>query len=138
MNYSVSEFRKNIRTALDIAEAGGTVTIQRHDKTFILLTMLNYNEAIVSAAKDGVSRLVTYEESANIRPDIVTSEAIPANVVMLSTPKGENIVIRNIASDSQANEQPCCEKRTPCKHWVWSEDQQVYTNTLSNRERQPE
>jgi hypothetical protein len=33
---------------------------------------------------------------------------------------------------------PCCNKRTPCKHWQWNSDKQLYINTLTGKEREPD
>lgn len=124
MNYSVAEFRKNIRVALDAVERGELVCIKRHDKTFILLTMSDYNEAIVSAAKDGISRLVTDEVSSNIRPDIPT----PEKNEPVATPPNEFIEALD------ASEQECCRKKAPCRHWQFQDD--FWVNSLSGRSRE--
>jgi hypothetical protein len=131
MNYSVAEFRKNIRVALDAVERGELVCIKRHDKTFILLTMSDYNEAIVSAAKDGISRLVTDEVSSNIRPDIPKISLEPsAHIQTQSTPPGPN----EFAKALDASEQECCRKKAPCKHWQFEDG--LWINSLSGRSRE--
>lgn len=35
----------------------------------------------------------------------------------------------------KANEQDCCKKNTPCRHWTWQDTTSSYINTLSGRER---
>ena len=112
MNYSISEFRKNIREALNKVEAGELVTITRHDKMFKI------------------------SQAGTTRPIIEGGTSF-----LVQTDKGGDeynlVPPKKIESDSQANknELPCCSKNTPCKHWVWNEATSSYMNILSNRER---
>jgi hypothetical protein len=33
---------------------------------------------------------------------------------------------------------PCCSKRSPCKHWQWNDMKQLYVNSISGEEREPQ
>lgn len=32
---------------------------------------------------------------------------------------------------------PCCQGKTPCKHWQWSTEKTAYVNTLTGETREP-
>lgn len=120
---TVAEFRKNVKASLDFCVQGGVVIIDRMGQRFMLSQLpQDVFIAIDSSKKDGTATVIAKKTDDGGIEVLQTSYTPP----------------KKIESDSQANEQPCCKKATPCKHWIWSEDQQVYINTLSNRERQPE
>ncbi len=154
MNYSVTDFRKNIREALNAVESGKLVTIKRHDKTFIVMTMWDYNQAIVEAAKDGVSRLVTDEVSSNIRPDLKKIADLPdGKIKLVSTPvepnpfavvpprdKTPDTEVKNLDDEfveagKRVGGLPCCLKAKPCQHWQWDTDNAQWVNILSGEKR---
>lgn len=118
MNYTVAEFRKNIREALNAVERGEEVCITRHNKTFaILKAPFNY------LSDDG--------KSHDIRPDIPEknkSEAKASNSTDGFVEAG-----RPLADDS--GEFPCCKLPKPCKHWQWDGVEQAYVNSLSGRSK---
>ena len=129
MNYSVAEFRKNIRLALDAVERGEDVHITRHNKTFAII-------------KADFNYLTTDKVSSNIRPDIKntpvatqqlpdgsTAIVIPVGVEKETTPPSEN----EFAEALDAAEQECCRANAPCKHWAWDPVRMMYVNSLSGR-----
>lgn len=68
--YSVNEFRANIRKAFNEADRGEAVYIERFDIDYILITKEEWNKTIQLAQKTGMGVLVTDGESSDVRPDM--------------------------------------------------------------------
>ncbi len=114
MNYTVAEFRKNIREALNAVERGEEVYITRHNKTFaIIKAPFNY------LSDDG--------KSHDIRPDIPEKNN--------SFPQAETTNWQEAGVDP-SGELQCCKGVRPCKHWQWDGNQQAYINSLSGRAKE--
>ena len=131
MNYSVAEFRKNIRIALDAVDRGEEVFITRHNRTFaIIKAPFNY--------------LTTDGESHNIRPDIQKIEPvasqqdrlqpIPARIKNPDTPVRTDTEWDN----AELMERGCCKLKKPCQHWEFNSNTQIWQNSLSGRQKEAE
>ena len=151
MNYTVAEFRKNIREALNAVERGEEVYITRHNKTFaIIKAPFNY------LSDDG--------KSHDIRPDFgVTPVAIKNELAEKNNSEAKASLIEEITGQmakaeadrkdletiimgnsfieagsphaDDGGEFPCCKLPKPCKHWQWDGVEQAYVNSLSGRSK---
>lgn len=156
MNYTVAEFRKNIREALNAVERGEEVYITRHNKTFaIIKAPFNY------LSDDG--------KSHDIRPDIPFKHGLGTDMSDLTSSRidtrgkqyfhnieeDEHGVLRPKKNNSEAKasnstdgfveagrpladesgELPCCKLPKPCKHWQWDGVEQAHVNNLSGRSK---
>lgn len=128
MNYTVAEFRKNIREALNAVERGEDVYITRHNKTFaIIKAPFNYLN------DDG--------KSHNIRPDIPKREKWADDQKTVTVKNNSEAKASNTDDFVEAGVDPsgelaCCKGVKPCKHWQWDGVEQAYVNTLSGRKKE--
>lgn len=67
--YTVPQFRANLREALNAVEAGDMVVVTRHGVSFVLTSASHWNDKQVQAQK-GFTTLVTDQESSDIKPEI--------------------------------------------------------------------
>lgn len=85
--YSLSEFRANLREAFNAAEKGEPVYIERYGVTYCLVSAENWNESQTKAAFTGQSQLVTDGESSNVRPDPVVQLPDGSHAIIISGEK---------------------------------------------------
>lgn len=134
MNFTIAEFRKNLREALDAVERGEEVYLTRHNRTFaIIKAPFNY--------------LTTDGKSHNIRPDIKNTAGATHQP---SKPFGdqEGVIQPRIKTPdtpvrtdeewqvAEGLEKPCCKANSPCRHWFFQAERNLWVNTLSKRERE--
>lgn len=126
MQYTIAEFRANLRKALDAVDRGELVVITRHDTDYIIITSSHWNDSQTAAARTGMTRLVTNDESSDIRPEKITAGASHQN-------KDDFV---EAGKTIEIEEQVCCQATKPCKHWAFDELQQVWVNQLTGRKRE--
>lgn len=136
---NISEFRKDIKNQFDKAATHQLVAIERGGVTFILLTMWDYNEAIVSAAKDGVSKLITDEVSSNVRPDIthlVGTDPKKTNHLEKIEPVASQLTSEfDVAVEAGKSVPICCTRSKPCQHWQFDGQKEAWVNSITGEER---
>ena len=119
---NASEIRKNWKQVLDeCVHTAKPVFFQRAGQMFKIEPFVpGIPVPAVLHEDDG--------KSHNIRPDLKkNSSDSQAN-------ESENMSGMEL---QKAIEQSCCELKLPCRHWSYDDVMEVWVNSLSGRERQP-
>lgn len=111
---TVHEFRKNMKAALDTALEGNIVVIDRMGQRFSITHIPRGIELSVGV--------------------------IPAKAIIEPTPEKNKSEPSAQSKDEfteaeHAGELPCCKLKSPCKHWQYDDQRQVWANGRSGRER---
>jgi hypothetical protein len=119
-NYSIKEFRDNMREALNLVEAGEIVQITRFDTIF---------EISIRAKKSDAPSVRASLAGKGADPSLINT--VPARIKTPDTPFRTD----EEWQEAEGLEKPCCKLKRPCQHWVWNDTTMVWQNTLSGRER---
>lgn len=128
MNYSVAEFRRNIRAALDLAASGEDVFINRHDRVFKLVAF-GVSGRVIALPEKNTAGATPHKADPAFQDEI--GEIQPR----IKTP-GTPFRTDEEWKEAEALEQSCCQKKSPCRHWFYSPERALWINTLSQRERE--
>lgn len=130
--YTVGEFRKNTKEALDSVVAGEEVTLVRGTDIFMVM------KARIEVQGTPVYRGTPIENTPlPEKPKVQNPEKIKSE----ATPPSDSVAdLFTVPPVAEVLEQECClNEQRPCKHWSWDiQSGDGYVNTLSGRKLEVE